>query len=129
AGLTRLERIARPLRLDSRRETSVHGPGLTGDETGLLGGEEGDDAGDLLRPAQTSKRDLSGDLLFFLLGRFCATSGCGPGEQRRLDVAGGHAVDGHPRTAALLGKGPCEAVESRLRCRIHRAPLCPAQSR
>src|ERR1039457_4345769 len=76
----------------SHVQAAVDGPDLPGDVGRLIGRQEGDHAGDLVRPAEPADRDLAADPVNDLLRD--------RSEHVGRDVAGGHGVDGQPDPVA-----------------------------
>src|SRR6516165_4908786 len=89
----------------SHVQAAVDGPDLAGDVRGLVGGEEADGAGDLLRPGKPAQRNLLPDPLQrpFRHG----------GHHVRGDVTGSDRVDGQPDALPRGATGPLD-LEDRL---------------
>src|SRR5436190_11909058 len=106
----------------SHVHAAVDGPDLPGDVGGLVGRQEADHPGDLLRLPEPAQRDLLAYPVQCLLGHL--------GHHVGGDVAGGDRVDGQPDPVAhrlvgpveledrLLGQRLCEAEQPGLRCRV-----------
>src|SRR5579864_448708 len=84
---------------------AVNPPHGAGDVRGLVGGEEVNDASDLIWPTEPSERDLGLDPLEHLLGDVL--------EHLGRDEPGGDRVDGHAERVLCQLAGPLE-LEGRL---------------
>src|SRR5215471_1568322 len=89
-----------PRLLRSHVQAAVDGPDLPGDIGGLVGRQEADDPGDLLRLPETAQRDLAPDPVHHLVGD--------GGHHVGRDVAGRDRVDGQPDPVAGRALRPVE---------------------
>src|SRR6185437_452905 len=94
------------LPLERHEIAAIHRDVGAGDETGVVGGEEGDGAGDFERFAQAADRNLGDDLGADVFGYFHDHLG--------LAVAGRHAVDGDALLRDFAGQRHREAVHAGL---------------
>src|SRR5579871_2665369 len=99
--------------IPSHVQAAVDGPDLAGDVGRLVGGEEADGAGDLLRPGQPAKRDLLPDPLQrpFRHG----------GHHVGGHISGGDRVDGQPDTLTRSAACPPDLEDGLLGQRLGQA--------
>src|ERR1700756_1970414 len=98
------ERVAAAV---SHVEAAVDSPNLAGDVRGGVGGKEVNHPRNLLRLAETTDRNLAGDLRDHLLGH--------RRDHLRANEAGGNGIDGKPNPFRTAFAGPGALERSFLR--------------